>query len=194
MFCRRFLGRVLDCGWRARSPSCFAGDSWEGCWISCAGEALRRPARACHSTGRSAATLCRCTGPDLVCQGPLPRSPSCFAGDSWEGCWISCAGEALRRPARACHSTGRGRATARRPNIVRRAPPARSPPCEIPGKGGGLRARRRDGKWLRWGAWVAVLACQSARTSGSSAWEPVFGRRLALGPGTRVPFFPQAFG
>ena len=123
MFCRRFLGRVLDfVRRRGAAPAC-QGVPQHG--ARCGDGVLMRRSRP-----RAPASPA--------------RSPSCFAGDSWERWWVA--------------------------------------------------ARRRDGKWLRWGAWVAVLACQSARTSGSSAWEPVFGRRLALGPGTRVPFFPQAFG
>ncbi len=70
----------------ARSPSCFAGDSCEACWIA-------RLAGACAGVSRrvgpgAAALACQDTGPPSR-SASFARSPSCFAGDSCEACWIA---------------------------------------------------------------------------------------------------------
>jgi len=141
MFRRRFLGRKLDF---VRSLACHGAGARCGDVVPRRGTRPRAPASP-------------------------PRSPSCFAGDSCEGCWIAGAGGRLR-----WHAKARAR---------HRAPPR--PPAlhhvsqEIPVKEAGFRAlagvsrRGREVRRRRAQAWHPT-----SRASVTSPLSIIFRRRF----------------
>ena len=175
----------------------------EGCWIAGGapvlhhvsqeipgkGAGFRAPARRCAGLpGRATArgeVRRRCAdapGPTSCARAPCPA----LHHVSQE---IPGKGAGFRAPARRGAGLP-GRATARGEVVPQRAGPTSYAGLplpalhhvsqEIPGKGAGFRAGARHDAAS--GPGLLAQARQSARTSGSSAWEPVFGRRLALGP------------